>query len=173
LKIILMMWIFGADRIWAELLRGAQTASVGGFFYYSAKYIAPLILAFVLGFWVWLKHYHTHTERFRSFSKASRGKARAGTRVGLRVCFLLALFIGMCVMVRVAFKRRQEEANGMSASGWVFMVLAWTFVIGLFRLLLLPNLVRREQSAIRVGYNLVGGADHPRLPVSGGERYGK
>jgi len=108
IEIILMMWIFGADRIWAEVLRGAQLRP-WRFFYYSAKYIAPLILAFVLGFWVWL-NIITPILNGSILQQGVEGQGTGWTVWVTRV-FLLALFIGMCVMVRVAFKRRQEEAT--------------------------------------------------------------
>jgi NSS family neurotransmitter:Na+ symporter len=103
-----MMWIFGADRIWAEVLRGAQLRP-WRFFYYSAKYIAPLILAFVLGFWVWL-NIITPILNGSILQQGVEGQG-TGWIVWVTRVFLLALFIGMCVMVRVAFKRRQEEAT--------------------------------------------------------------
>jgi SNF family Na+-dependent transporter len=108
IEIILIMWIFGADRIWAEVLRGAQLRP-WRFFYYSAKYIAPLILVFVLGFWVWL-NIITPILNGSILQQGVEGQGTGWTVWVTRV-FLLALFIGMCVMVRVAFKRRQEEAT--------------------------------------------------------------
>ena len=108
IEIILMMWIFGADRIWAEVLRGAQLRP-WRFFYYSAKYIAPLILAFVLGFWIWL-NIITPVLNGSILQQGVEGQG-TGWTVWIARVFLLALFVGMCVMVRVAFKRRQEEAT--------------------------------------------------------------
>jgi hypothetical protein len=101
-----MMWIFGADKIWAEVLRGAQLRPAR-FFYYSAKYIAPLILAFVLGFWVWL-NLVVPALNGTILQQGVEGQG-TGWTVWLTRLFLLALFIGLCVMVRVAFKRKQEE----------------------------------------------------------------
>jgi len=105
-EVVLMMWIFGADRIWAEILRGAQLRPPR-FFYYSAKYIAPLILAFVLGFWVWLNIVVPTLNR-TILQHGVEGQG-TGWTVWLTRLFLLALFIGMCLMVRVAFKRKREE----------------------------------------------------------------
>jgi NSS family neurotransmitter:Na+ symporter len=107
IEVVLMMWIFGADRIWAEILRGAQLRPFR-FFYYSAKYIAPLILAFVLGFWVWLKI----VVPILNGTILQQGVEGQGTgwTVWLTRLFLLALFIAMCLMVRVAFKRKEVTA---------------------------------------------------------------
>lgn len=105
-EVILMMWIFGADRIWAEILRGAQLRPPR-FFYYSAKYIAPFILAFVLGFWIWLNV----VVPILNGTILQQGVEGQGTgwTVWVTRLFLLVLFIGMCLMVRVAFKRKREE----------------------------------------------------------------
>jgi NSS family neurotransmitter:Na+ symporter len=107
IEVVLMMWIFGADRIWAEILRGAQLRPFR-FFYYSAKYIAPLILAFVLGFWVWLNI----VVPILNGTILQQGVEGQGTgwTVWLTRLFLLALFIAMCLMVRVAFKRKEVTA---------------------------------------------------------------
>jgi NSS family neurotransmitter:Na+ symporter len=107
IEVVLMMWIFGADRIWAEILRGAQLRPFR-FFYYSAKYIAPLILAFVLGFWVWLKIV-VPILKGTILQQGVEGQG-TGWTVWLTRLFLLALFIAMCLMVRVAFKRKEVTA---------------------------------------------------------------
>ncbi|MGQ9462812.1 MAG: sodium-dependent transporter [Candidatus Fervidibacter sp.] len=46
IEIVLMMWIFGADKMWEEMQRGAQLRSPR-FFYYSAKYLTPVLLLLV------------------------------------------------------------------------------------------------------------------------------
>ncbi len=49
-EVIVMMWIFGSDRMWEEMHRGAQLQAPR-FFYYAAKYITPLLLLLVfIGF---------------------------------------------------------------------------------------------------------------------------
>jgi len=108
LEVVLMMWIFGGDRIWAEVMRSAQLRPPR-FFYYSTKYIAPIILAFVLGFWVWL-NIITPALNGTILQQGVEGQG-TGWTVWLTRVYLLALFIGMCVMVRVAFKRKQREAT--------------------------------------------------------------
>ncbi|MEN3000653.1 MAG: hypothetical protein ABDI19_02290 [Armatimonadota bacterium] len=105
-EVVLMMWIFGADKIWAEILRGAQLRPPR-FFYYSAKYIAPLILMFVLGFWVWLNV----IVPILNGTILQHGVEGQGTgwTVWVTRLFLLALLIGMGIMVRIVFKRKREE----------------------------------------------------------------
>ncbi len=108
LEVILMMWIFGADKIWEEIRHGAQLRP-SRFFYYSAKYIAPLILTFVLGFWVWL-NVVVPILKGTILQQGVEGQG-TGWTVWVTRLFLLALFIGMCWMVRVAFKRKREEVQ--------------------------------------------------------------
>ncbi len=106
IEIILMMWIFGGEKIWAELQRGAQIRPPR-FFYYCAKYIAPLILAFMLGFWVWL-NIAVPLINGTIFQQGVEGQG-TGWTVWLTRAYLIILFIAMCVMVRIAFKRKQQE----------------------------------------------------------------
>lgn len=51
-EVIIMMWIFGGERMWEEMHRGAQLRAPR-FFYYTAKYITPLFLGLILGTWVY------------------------------------------------------------------------------------------------------------------------
>ncbi|MEJ5252507.1 MAG: sodium-dependent transporter [Chthonomonadetes bacterium] len=49
-EVVILMWIFGADKVWEEMHRGALL-HVPRFFYYCAKYITPLFLIAILGTW--------------------------------------------------------------------------------------------------------------------------
>jgi hypothetical protein len=50
IEVVVMMWIFGADKMWEEMHRGAQLRAPR-FFYYAAKYLTPLLLlAVFVGF---------------------------------------------------------------------------------------------------------------------------
>ncbi len=51
IEVIIIMWIFGADKAWKEMHEGALLR-VPRFFYYCAKYVTPTILAVILGTWV-------------------------------------------------------------------------------------------------------------------------
>lgn len=86
--------------------RGAQIRPPR-FFYFCAKYIAPLILAFMLGFWVWL-NIGVSLINGTIFQQGVEGQG-TGWTVWLTRAYLILLFIAMCVMVRIAFKRKQQE----------------------------------------------------------------
>lgn len=108
IEIILMMWIFGGDKIWAELKHGAQIKPPT-FFYYCAKYIAPIILAFMLGFWVWL-NVLLPLLNGTIFQQGVEGQG-TGWTVWLTRIYLVTLFIAMSIMVRIAFKRKKMEVE--------------------------------------------------------------
>ncbi len=50
IEVIIIMWIFGADKAWKEMHEGALL-QVPRFFYYCAKYVTPAILLVILGTW--------------------------------------------------------------------------------------------------------------------------
>ncbi|HID06892.1 MAG TPA: hypothetical protein EYP10_07060, partial [Armatimonadetes bacterium] len=67
IEVILMMWIFGADRMWQEMHRGADFRAPR-FFYYTSKYVTPAFLLLIFGAWVWQnlipqRVYHGFIER--------------------------------------------------------------------------------------------------------------
>lgn len=50
IEVVILMWIFGADRVWQEMHEGALLY-VPRFFYYCAKYVTPLFLLAILCTW--------------------------------------------------------------------------------------------------------------------------
>jgi NSS family neurotransmitter:Na+ symporter len=50
IEVVILMWIFGADKVWQEMHEGALLR-VPRFFYYCAKYVTPLFLIAILGTW--------------------------------------------------------------------------------------------------------------------------
>ncbi len=50
IEVILFAWIFGIDRAWEEIHHGADL-NVPAVYKYIIKYITPLFLFFILGFW--------------------------------------------------------------------------------------------------------------------------
>lgn len=52
IEVIILMWIFGADKVWQEMHEGALLR-VPRFFYYCAKYITPVFLLAILSTWVY------------------------------------------------------------------------------------------------------------------------
>lgn len=52
IEVIILMWIFGADKVWQEMHEGALLR-VPRFFYYCAKYVTPVFLLAILSTWVY------------------------------------------------------------------------------------------------------------------------
>lgn len=52
IEVTILMWIFGADKVWQEMHEGALLR-VPRFFYYCAKYITPVFLLAILSTWVY------------------------------------------------------------------------------------------------------------------------
>jgi NSS family neurotransmitter:Na+ symporter len=52
IEVIIMMWIFGADRMWEEMHRGAELRAPR-FFYYTSKYVTPLFLILIFAGWIY------------------------------------------------------------------------------------------------------------------------
>lgn len=52
LEAIIFSWVFGIDRGWEEMHRGAQIR-VPRVFYYVMKYVTPVALVVVFGWWFW------------------------------------------------------------------------------------------------------------------------
>ncbi|MDH4229762.1 MAG: sodium-dependent transporter [Nitrospirota bacterium] len=52
IEVILFAWVFGMDRAWGEITRGAELA-IPRVFYYVIKYVTPLFLVVILVVWTW------------------------------------------------------------------------------------------------------------------------
>lgn len=52
LEVVIFAWIFGIDRGWAEIERGALLKP-SRFFRFVLQYVTPVYLAGILGFWAW------------------------------------------------------------------------------------------------------------------------
>jgi NSS family neurotransmitter:Na+ symporter len=104
LEVILMMWIFGGDKIWDEMHRGA-VMRVPRIFYYAAKYITPIFLGVILFTWV----YQNIALPF--FSGSLLQMAIEGVEMGWAVwitrIFLLLILMGMCLMIYLVWKGRK------------------------------------------------------------------
>lgn len=48
---IVFAWVFGIDRAWKEIHHGADIV-IPKFYKFIIKYITPLFLLFILGFWI-------------------------------------------------------------------------------------------------------------------------
>jgi SNF family Na+-dependent transporter len=103
IEVILMMWIFGGDRLWEEMHRGAAI-KVPRIFYYAAKYVTPVFLGIILFTW----SYQNIALPFftGSLSQMSVEGVRMGWAVWITRAFLLCIFFSLCIIVYVVWKRR-------------------------------------------------------------------
>lgn len=95
---ILFTWVFGIDRAWEELHIGADI-TIPKIYKFIIKYITPLFLLIILGFWFfqqWLP-----TIRMEGVSAENRPFVLA-TRLGL-----VLLLITLAVMVKIAWRKRR------------------------------------------------------------------
>lgn len=99
IETVLFVWIFGMDKAWEEIHRGAELA-VPRFYRFIMKYVTPIFLIFILGFWFVQQALPTIMMK----GVASENMPFIlGTRIGL-----IALFIAIAVLVRIAYYRRKE-----------------------------------------------------------------
>lgn len=93
IETVVFMWIFGSEKVWLELHKGADIRVPKAFFY-ILKYISPFLLLTILGTWFW-----------KYFSRIGE---TATWNIFLTRGFLLYLFIFMCALVWIAWKRREN-----------------------------------------------------------------
>ena len=101
IEIILFAWIFGMEKAWEEIHRGADMA-VPKIYKFIIKYITPLFLFFILGFWLYQDGIPTIL--MKSVSNADRPFVLA-TRG-----FLVVIFIVLAFMVRIAWRNKHRRS---------------------------------------------------------------
>jgi SNF family Na+-dependent transporter len=93
IETLVFMWIFGGEKVWEELHKGADI-KVPRVFFYILKYISPLLLLTILVTWFW-----------KYFSRIGE---TASWNIFLTRGFLIYLFVFMCAIVGIVWKRREE-----------------------------------------------------------------
>ncbi|MEO0295504.1 MAG: sodium:calcium symporter, partial [candidate division WOR-3 bacterium] len=94
LETIIFIWLFGPDKAWEEINKGADI-KVPKIFYFILKYITPLILIIIFTFWIF--------QNFGSiFKETSPGKWIA------RI-FIVLFFVFTSILVHFAFKKERKE----------------------------------------------------------------
>lgn len=99
IETILFVWVFGIDKAWEEIHRGSEL-TIPKFYKFIMKYITPAFLFFILGFWFIQQGWPTI---MMEGVPAANVPYVLATRLGL-----IGLFIGLAIMVRIAWKRRQQ-----------------------------------------------------------------
>ncbi|MEW6455967.1 MAG: sodium-dependent transporter [Acidobacteriota bacterium] len=99
-EIIIFAWIFGMDKAWNEIHKGADIR-IPRFFYFIMKYITPLYLLILLGAW-------TYQEAYKKFFMIGEDPLRKSYLWGARG--MIAIFIiVVSILVWKVWKRREKE----------------------------------------------------------------
>ena len=103
IETILFTWIFGIDKAWEEIHAGADIR-IPRVYKFIIKYITPLFLFFILGFWL-IKE-APPVILMKNISPANRPYI-LGTRI-----MLLTIFSGLAVLLKIAWKKRKLLSKG-------------------------------------------------------------
>jgi NSS family neurotransmitter:Na+ symporter len=103
IEAVLLMWIFGGRRTWAEMHRGADLRAPT-LFYVCARYLTPVFLIVILGGWLW---------QTVAGADPAHGLEGAGTGWPIWVTrvFLVALYVAFGLLARTAWRRREREGR--------------------------------------------------------------
>lgn len=101
-EVILFAWVFGMERAWQEIHHGADM-EVPKIYKFIIKYITPLFLLLILGFWLYQDGIPTIL--MKGVSQADRPYLLA-TRA-----FLIFIFAGLAIMVRTAWQKKRKEVR--------------------------------------------------------------
>lgn len=99
---ILFVWVFGINNAWKEIHHGAEL-NVPHFYKFIIKYITPLFLIFILGFWFFQQAIPTFLLKGVA---AENVPYILATRIGLVV-----LFVIIALLVRKAHRRQKSESR--------------------------------------------------------------
>jgi len=97
-EVVLFSWVFGIDKAWEHMHHGAML-KVPKIYKYIIKYVTPLFLFFILGFWFIQEGIPVIA--MENVSDVNKPYVLA-TRLGL-----LALFGILCILVKIAWRRRR------------------------------------------------------------------
>ena len=99
IEVVLFVWVFGIEKAWEEIHHGAEMR-IPGFYKPIIKYVTPLFLFFILGFWFVQQGLPVI---FMEKVPAEMVPFVLATRIGL-----ITLFIAIAVLVRIAWYRREK-----------------------------------------------------------------
>ena len=99
-EVIIFAWIYGMEKGWNEILRGADIKPPKIFFY-IIKYITPAYILFILVFW-------TVEEAIPTFFLVGVAGEKIPYIWGARV-FMVLLLIALFIMVHLAWKKNKHK----------------------------------------------------------------
>jgi neurotransmitter:Na+ symporter, NSS family len=114
LEIILFSWIFGIERGWKEINRGADI-KLPIFFKYVLKYVTPIIIAFVfIGSLPDIYDNLVHKKLYAKIAATANPAELAALQTQMTYLnwsrlLLVGVFVGICYMVFLASKKRKEK----------------------------------------------------------------
>lgn len=101
-EVILFAWVFGMENAWTEIHHGADIR-IPAIYKFIIKYITPLFLFLILGFWFIQEGIPTILMKNVS---ASEKPFVLGTRIGLFIILLL-----FTIMVKIAWRKKRVKAH--------------------------------------------------------------
>jgi len=102
---ILFGWIFGIEKAWEEIHQGADM-KVPGLYKFIIKYITPLFLFFILGFWL-------YQEGIAAIFMKGVSPADKPYILGIRL-MLFGIFLALVILVKIAWQKRKRLAKKMT-----------------------------------------------------------
>jgi hypothetical protein len=103
IEVILFAWVFGMEKAWDEIHKGADMR-VPKIYKFIIKYITPFFLFSILGMWLWQEWLPIIL--MRNIPAENRPFILM-TRIGL-----LALFVILGLLVKIAWGRRKKPTQG-------------------------------------------------------------
>ncbi|MBU4148747.1 MAG: sodium:calcium symporter, partial [Candidatus Omnitrophica bacterium] len=97
---VLFGWIFGIEKAWEEMHHGAEM-KIPGIYKFIIKYITPLFLFCILGFWF-------YQEGIPIIMMEGISPADKPYVLGIRL-MLLAMILILAIMVRIAWRKRSRN----------------------------------------------------------------
>ncbi|MFA4844141.1 MAG: sodium-dependent transporter [Candidatus Margulisiibacteriota bacterium] len=102
IETVLFVWVFGMDKAWDEMHRGAEM-TIPGFYRPIIKYVTPAFLFLILGSWFWQQGWPVIM--MHGVPEANRPYVLA-TRLGL-----VLLFAAIAFLVRIAWYRKKKAGE--------------------------------------------------------------
>lgn len=108
IEIILFGWVFGSKRGWKELHMAANI-KVPGFFRIFIKYLTPLFLATIMGVWLYQNWFDVIL--MKTDPDGNPFNPDNKPYVLMIRLFLLSLFLILCTLVYIAWRRHQGKLD--------------------------------------------------------------
>ena len=96
MEVVIFMWVFGGEKAWAEINRDG-TIRIPRFFYYILRYITPLFMLILLGWW--------------GIELLPKELEKTGWTIWVARAYLVLLFIVLAILVFIADRRRNNKEN--------------------------------------------------------------